>query len=184
MNASTIVLAVFGLLAIWLVSIYNKLVKNKNMAAEGWSGIDVQLKRRADLIPNFLETVKGYMKHEESVLKEVTELRVRSMTAQGVGEKIQAEAALTRSLGNLFAVAEAYPDLKANQTFIQLQAQLAEVEEQIQLARRYFNGTVRNLNILIESFPARLVAGIFGFHKREFFEIENATDRAVPDVQF
>ena len=184
MNLSTILLAVIAVLVLWLILIYNKLVKYRNLAEEGWSGIDVQLKRRADLIPNVLEAVKGYMSHEENVLKEVTSLRARSMSAQGVGEKIQAEAALTRSLGNLFAVAEAYPDLKANQNFLQLQEQLAEIEEQIQAARRYYNGTVRNLNILVESFPARLVAGTFGFQKQEFFEIEDANDREVPQIKF
>lgn len=184
MNISTILLLVLAGLVFWLILIYNRLVKYKNMAEEGWSGIDVQLKRRADLIPNVIESVKGYLTHEKNVLNEVTQLRARSLSAQGVGEKIQAETALGRGLANLFAVAEAYPDLKANQNFLQLQTQLAEIEEQIQAARRYFNGTVRNLNILIESFPARLVAEPFGFQKREFFEIEEATDRDVPRVQF
>jgi LemA protein len=184
MNVSTILLVALAALVLWLILIYNKLVKYKNMAEEGWSGIDVQLKRRTDLIPNILESVKGYLTHEKIVLREVTDLRARSLTAQGVDEKIQAETALSRSLTNLFAVAEAYPDLKANQNFLQLQSQLGEIEEQIQAARRYFNGTVRNLNILIESFPARLVASTFGFQKREFFEIEDAKDREVPRVQF
>lgn len=184
MNIFTILLLVLAGLVLWLILIYNNLVKNKNMAEEGWSGIDVQLKRRADLIPNVIESVKGYLTHEKNVLNEVTQLRARSLSAQAVGDKIKAETELSRSLANLFAVAEAYPDLKANQNFLQLQTQLAEIEEQIQAARRYFNGTVRNLNILIESFPARLVAGKFGFQKREFFEIEDAQDREIPRVQF
>jgi len=179
-----IILGVLGLIAVWFIAIYNKLVRNKNLVDEGWSGIEVQLKRRANLIPNLLETVKGYMEHEKKVLAEVTELRTKSMNVKGVSEKSSAETALARSLGNLFAVAEAYPDLKANQNFIDLQAQLAEVEEQIQLSRRYYNGAVRNLNIAIESFPSNFVASMFNFTKRDFFEIEDVAQRAVPKVKF
>lgn len=166
------------------VAIYNRLVKNQNLVQEGWSGIDVQLKRRADLIPNLLETVKGYMGHERGVLEKVTELRSQSLKATGVGEKARAEGMLTTALGNLFAVAENYPDLKASTNFLELQRSLADIEEQIQLARRYYNGAARNFNILIDSFPSNLVARSFNFTRVEYFEIEEPSDRAVPKVSF
>jgi len=151
---------------------------------EGWSGIDVQLKRRANLIPNLIETVKGYMGHERELLEKVTELRSKAMKAENVGEKARLEGELSRSLVNVLAVAENYPDLKANQNFLDLQEQLAKIEDEIQMARRYYNGTVRNLNIKIESFPSNIVANIFHFTKAEFFEIEDEADRKVPKVSF
>jgi LemA protein len=166
------------------ISIYNRLVRNRQMVQEGWSGIDVQLKRRADLIPNLIEAVKGYMGHERGVLEQVTELRAQSLKAGGVGDKARVEGALGAALGNLFAVAENYPDLKASQNFIQLQQSLADIEDQIQLSRRYYNGAARNLNILVASFPSNLVANMFQFTPAEYFEIEDATDRAVPKVAF
>jgi LemA protein len=169
---------------IWLVSIYNKLVRNKNMVEEGWSGIEVQLKRRSNLIPNLIEAVKGYMGHETKLLSEITQLRSQSKNTQAVSEKGKVETALTRSLGNLIAVAESYPDLKANQNFLDLTDELSQIENDIQMARRYFNGTVRNLNIMIEAFPSNLVAGQFGFTKADFFEIDEPADREVPDVKF
>jgi LemA protein len=172
------------LLLVGAVTIYNRLVTNKNLVAEGWSGIDVQLKRRNDLIPNLIETVKGYMGHERGVLDQVTELRTKSAAAQGVGEKARAEGALGAALGNLFAVAENYPDLKASQNFIELQKSLADIEDQIQLARRYYNGAARNFNILIQSFPSNLMASAFHFTTVEYFEIEAAAERAVPKVAF
>ena len=168
----------------WAIAIYNKLVRRRTMVKEGWSGIDVQLKRRANLIPNLIETVKGYMGHERGVLAEVTELRSRSMGGGTPGQQGPIEGALSRALGKLFAVAEAYPDLKASRNFADLQDELSEVEDQIQLARRYYNGATRDLNILIEQFPSNLVAGRFGFIQAEFFEIEDAADRAVPEVEF
>ena len=183
-TAFVAILAIGAALVLWFVAVYNKLIRLRNMKEEGWSGIDVQLKRRSNLIPNLLETVKGYMGHERSVLEKVTEMRSRSMNASSVDAKIAAESALTRSLGRLFAVAENYPDLKANQNFIDLQQQLAEIEDQIQMARRYYNGTVRNLNVGIETFPNSIVAGMFNFAKGEFFEIEDEADRAVPKVDF
>ncbi len=173
-----------GLLTLVLIVLYNRLVRLRNMVREGWSGIDVQLKRRANLIPNLVETVKGYMGHERNLLEKVTELRSQSMQAGDLGEKQRVENALTGGLARLFAVAEGYPELKANQNFQDLQKQLADIEDQIQLARRYYNGTVRNLNIAIESFPGNLVAGWFAFQPAEFFEIEDAADRAVPKVGF
>ena len=184
MLALYIILGLIVVLLIGVVAIYNNLVKNKNLVQEGWSGIDVQLKRRADLIPNLLETVKGYMGHERGVLEKVTELRSQSLKATGVAEKAQAEGALGAALGNLFAVAENYPDLKASQNFMELQKSLADIEDQIQLSRRYYNGAARNLNILIQSFPSNLIANNFGFTPVEYFEITEAADRAVPKVSF
>jgi LemA protein len=173
-----------GLLAMLLIVLYNRLVRLRNMVREGWSGIDVQLKRRANLIPNLVETVKGYMGHERDLLAKVTELRSQSMQTGNLGVKQRVESALTGGLARLFAVAEGYPDLKANQNFQDLQQQLSDIEDQIQLARRYYNGTVRNLNTAIESFPGNLVAGWFAFQTAEFFEIEEPGDRAVPKVGF
>jgi LemA protein len=182
-----ILYALLGMVAAMIVGavvIYNRLITNKNLVAEGWSGIDVQLKRRADLIPNLIEAVKGYMGHERGVLEKVTDLRAQSLKATGVGDKARAEGALGAALANLFAVAENYPDLKASQNFIQLQQSLADIEDQIQLARRYYNGAARNLNILIGSFPSNLVAQNFGFAPVEYFEIQEPADRAVPRVAF
>jgi LemA protein len=179
-----IFLAVIVILAFWAVAIYNSLVRNRNMVKEGWSGIEVQLKRRADLIPNLIETVKGYMGHERGVLEKVTELRAQSEKIAEVGEKGRVEGMLGAALGKLIAVAENYPDLKASKNFQDLQAQLAAIEEQIQMARRYYNGTARDFNIAVESFPGNIVAGMFRFITVEYFEIEEAADRAVPQVKF
>jgi LemA protein len=169
---------------LYAIGLYNKLVRNKNMVAEGWSGIEVQLKRRSNLIPNLIETVKGYMAHEAGLLSEIVELRSRSKQTREVAEKSRIESALTRSLGNLLALAEAYPDLKASQNFLDLQDDLSQIESEIQMARRYYNGTVRNLNISIESFPSNLIAERFRFEKADFFEIEDATEREVPEFKF
>ncbi len=179
-----ILLGVVVVLLLGAVTIYNKLVTNKNMVAEGWSGIDVQLKRRNDLIPNLIESVKGYMGHERGVLDQVTELRAKSQAAQSVGEKAKAEGAMGAALANLFAVAENYPDLKASQNFLDLQKSLADIEDQVQLARRYYNGAARNFNILIQSFPSNLLASAFHFTTVEYFEIGDAAERAVPKVSF
>ena len=169
---------------LYAIGLYNKLVRNKNMVAEGWSGIEVQLKRRSNLIPNLIETVKGYVTHEAGLLSEIVTLRSRSKETREVAEKSRVESALTRSLGNLLALAEAYPDLKANQNFIDLQDDLSQIENDIQMARRYYNGTARDLNISIESFPSSLIAERFRFEKAEFFEIEDAAEREVPEVKF
>lgn len=166
------------------VTIYNRLVKNRNLVQEAWSGIDVQLQRRSDLIPNLVAAVKGYLGHERGVLERVTELRTQSRQAGSVAEKARAEGLLGAALGNLLAVAENYPDLKASQNFLELQRALAEIEEQLQMARRYYNGAARNLNILIGSFPSNLVAQWFDFETAEYFEIEAAQDREVPKVSF
>ena len=166
------------------IAIYNRLIKQKNHVGEGWSGIETQLKRRANLIPNLVETVKGYATLEREALEAVTSLRNQTMSIRDIGERGQKEGELTAALGRLFAVAEAYPDLKANENFIGLQDDLSETEDQIQLARRYYNGTVRDMNILVESFPSNIIANNFNFSKAKFFEIENADERAVPKVSF
>jgi len=154
------------------------------MVEEGWSSIDVQLKRRSNLIPNILNSVKGYMSHEKKLLEEITALRSKSESADNVIDQGKAESSLSGSLMNLFAVAENYPELKANENFLDLQNQLKEIEEDIQMARRYYNGTVRNNNVLVESFPTNLIANTFGFEKADFFEIEDQSVRDVPKVEF
>ena len=179
-----VVAVLVGGLFLWAVSIYNRLVRNRNLVEEGWSGIETQLKRRSNLIPNLVEAVKGYMGQEKGVLEKVTEMRSRTGQAATPAERGKAEGLLGQALANVFAVAEAYPDLKSNQNFMDLHRQLAEIEDEIQMSRRYYNGTVRNLNILIEAFPSNIVANMFGFVQAEFFEIENEGDRAVPQVSF
>ncbi len=184
MIAFLVVLALAVAMLLWAILIYNGLVRMRNMVQEAWSGIDVQLKRRTDLIPNLVSTVKGYAEHEKGTLEEVVRLRGLVQNAQGVGETAQAQGLLGAALGKLFALAESYPELKANANFAQLQASLGEIEEQVQLSRRYYNGAARNLNIAVESFPSNLVAGRFGFEKAEFFELESPSERAVPKVEF
>ncbi len=181
-----IALGVIVLIALYVIFIYNGLVRSRQMAEEAWSGIDVQLKRRADLIPNLIETVKGYAAHEKTTLEEVVELRnkAQAVPAGDVAGRAQAEGLLGQALGRVMALAEAYPDLKANQNFSELQASLETMESEIQMARRYYNGAARDLNVKVESFPSNLVAGQFGFSKREYFEIANEADRAVPTVKF
>lgn len=181
MLALIIVVLVF---VVGIAMTYNRLVKLRNMVKEGWSNIDVQLKRRSSLIPNLVETVKSYVSHERGLLTEITDLRSKSLQVQKIGEKGEIETALSRSLGNLMAVAEGYPDLKANQNFLELQKELSDIEEQIQSARRYYNGTVRNLNIAVESFPSNMVARIFSFSQTEFFALDDEKDRQTPQVRF
>ncbi|RYE60402.1 MAG: LemA family protein [Hyphomicrobiales bacterium] len=170
----------------YAVTIYNGLVKNRQMVEEGWSGIDVQLKRRTDLIPNLMETVKGYMSHERETLEAVTNARAAATSAaNGTPEqRAAAEGQLSSALGRLIATAEAYPDLKANTTFLEFQAALQTVEDEIQMSRRYYNGAVRNLNVQVESFPSNLIANAFRFIKAQYFELENEADRQVPSVKF
>lgn len=168
------------------VVLYNTLVSQRQLKEEGWSGIDVQLKRRSDLIPNLLESVKGYMGHERATLEAVTNARAAAQAGAGAGpqERAKLEGALSGALGRLIAVAEAYPDLKASANFLEFQQALQTIEDELQMARRYYNGTARNLNTTVESFPSNLVANAFKFGKAEFFEIEDAADRAVPTVKF
>ena len=184
MVSMIIILALIALTVLFVIFIYNKLVRLRNMVEEGWSGIDVQLKRRANLLPNLIETVKGYMVHERELLTKVTELRTKSLKEQNVGEKGRLEGQLSGALANVLAVAEGYPDLKANQNFLALQTELADIEDQIQMARRYYNGTVRILNIQVETFPGNMVAGKFNFSRAEFFEIEDPAEKSVPKVEF
>lgn len=181
-----IILALVVVAAGYAVVIYNGLVKNRQMVEEGWSGIDVQLKRRTDLIPNLLETVKGYMSHERETLEAVTNARAAATSAaNGTPEqRAAAEGQLSSALGRLIATAEAYPDLKANTTFLEFQTALQTVEDEIQMSRRYYNGAVRNLNIQVESFPSNLIANAFKFIKAQYFELENEADRQVPNVKF
>lgn len=183
---SYILIAIIVAIALFVVLLYNGLVRARQMAEEAWSGIDVQLKRRADLIPNLIETVKGYAAHEKSTLQEVIELRnkAQAVPAGDVASRGIAENMLSQALGRVMAIAEAYPDLKANQNFAELQRSLDGIEGEIQMARRYYNGSARELNIKVESFPSNLLAGPFGFTKRTFFEIDNQADRALPQVKF
>ncbi|MEB2846925.1 LemA family protein [Rhizobiales bacterium RZME27] len=181
-----IILGIIVVAALYVVMIYNGLVKSRQMAEEAWSGIDVQLKRRADLIPNLIETVKGYAAHEKGTFEEVVRLRnqAQAVPAGDVEGRAVAEGMLSQALGKLFALAEAYPDLKANQNFLELQTSLETLESEIQMSRRYYNGAARDLNVKVESFPSNIVAGQFGFAKKPFFEITNEADRAVPSVKF
>ena len=178
-----ILLAIVALIALWGVSIFNGLVRRKNMVAEGWSGIDAQLKRRADLIPNLVETVKGYAAHERTTFDELAKLRSEGQAQTDVAQRAQTEAAITAAIGKVMAVAEAYPQLRASENFQSLQKDLADVEDQIQMARRYYNGTVRDFNVMIEQFPSNLIAGWGGFKPAPFFQADE-TDRAAPKVSF
>jgi len=184
MTTLNIVLIVAFLLALWIVGIYNVLVKIKNRAKEAWSDIDVQLKRRYNLIPNLVQTVKGYAAHEKGVFEKVTEARSRAMGARSVEEKAKAENMLTNTLKSLFAVSENYPDLKASANFLELQRELRDTEDKIQAARRFYNGNVRDLNIKRESFPSSIVAKIFSFKKMDLFELEEAEAKETPKVNF
>ena len=180
-----IVAAVLAVVALAVVGIYNGLVKLNVQTNNAWADIDVQLKRRTDLIPNVVETVKGYAGHERQTLEAVVAARNRAVAAQGAGpaERGQAEGALTGALRGLFALAEAYPQLRATENFAQLQATLSQIEDAIQSARRYYNAVVRDLNTKIQQFPSNIVAGLFAFKEREFFEIGDA-EREVPKVKF
>jgi LemA protein len=181
-----IILAIVVAAVGYAIFVYNDLVSKRQLKEEGWSGIDVQLKRRTDMIPNLMETVKGYMGHERETLEAVTNARAAATAGANAGpaERSQLEGALSGALGKLLAIAEAYPDLKANTTFLEFQSALQNVEDEIQLARRYYNGSVRNLNTAVESFPSNVVANAFKFEKAEYFELENEADRAGPSVKF
>jgi LemA protein len=181
--AEIIVVALLVLAALWAVFTYNGLVRRKNVVAEAWSGIDVQLKRRADLIPNLVESVKGYASHERGTLDELTKLRSQT-GSQDVAQRAQTESAISAAIGKVMAVAEAYPDLKASANFQSLSTQLAETEDQIQLSRRYYNGATRDFNTMIEQLPSNIIAGVGGFKQAPFFQIDNEADRTVPKVSF
>ncbi len=167
-----LIVVVLAILLIAVVSIYNKLVRLRNTVRASWSDIDVQCKKRFDLVPNLVETVKGYASHERTVFEKVTEARTMAMKATTPAEMSKAENMIRDTLKSLFAVAEAYPELKANQNFVQLQSQLQELENNIEMARRYYNAVVRDYNILIESFPSNLIASAFHFKQAELFQLE------------
>ena len=184
-----IIIVLLVLLVFWGISIYNNLVKNRNMMEEGFSGMDVQLKKRHDLIPNLVNTVKGYASHEQETFERVMEARSRAMGgttlhASNAEAVADSQNQLTSALGRLFAVAENYPELKADANFRELQTQLSVIEGDIEKARRYYNATVRDNNIAVESFPSNIIAGMGDFQHGVFFEIEEPGDRALPEVKF
>jgi LemA protein len=177
------ILGVFAVLVVIVIAVYNGLVRLRVQCNNAWADIDVQLKRRHDLIPNVVETVKGYAGHERQTLEAVTDARAKAMSAQGPADRAAAEGMLTQALKSLFALAEAYPQLRAVESFTQLQQTLNQIEEAIQNARRYYNAVVRDLNTRIAQFPSNLIAGMFGFAPRQFFEVEGE-EREVPAVSF
>ena len=179
-----VILAVIVLLLLYIIGIYNRLVRLRALVKEGFSGITVQLRRRADLIPNLVEAVQGYATHEREVFKEVSKARAASVNAGSVQATAQADAQLTGMLGRLFAVAEAYPELKANTNFLQLQDQLANIEGELQSARRYYNATVRDLNSTIQSFPPVVIARPLGFTEEPFYQDDDQSIQTAPKVSF
>lgn len=183
MSFTLIIIAIVVVIALWLAGAYNGFIKLRTRSEEAWSDIDVQMKRRYDLIPNLIETVKGYASHESQTLQNVTEARTKAMGAQTLAEHAEAENMLTGALKSLFAVSESYPDLKANQNFLELQRELTDTENKIQAARRFYNTNVRDLNIGVESFPNNVVAGIFKFEKKEFFELDESESAAKDPVK-
>jgi LemA protein len=179
-----VILGVLIALVVIVVGMYNKLVTLRNRAENAWAQVDVQLRKRYDLIPNLVESVKGYAAHERAVFEEVTEARTRAQQAQGVQDQAQAENALTAAIGRLFAVAEAYPELRATENFQQLQAQLTDVEGDIAVSRQVYNDTVLTYDTALETVPTSIIAGIFNFRAREYFEVEEAAIREAPQVSF
>ena len=174
-----ILLGVVGVLLLYVILTFNRLVRNRNRVENSWSGIDVQLRRRYDLIPNLIETVKGYAKHERELFEDITRARTQAIEAGSVGDQAQAERQVTRSLGRLLAVAEAYPQLRANENFLALQEELTSTESKIAFARQFYNDQVMRLNTLIQQFPSVVVARLTGFREREFFETEEDSRGAV-----
>ncbi len=182
-----VIIVALVILVLGVILVYNGLVRLRNRTKEAWADIDVQLKRRYDLIPNLINTVKGYASHEREVLEKVTEARANAVSAEQTGDPAktaEAENALTGALRSVFAVAENYPDLKANENFLELQRELSDTENKIQAARRFYNTNVRDLNTKIESFPYNMIAGMFSFKKQEFFELENEAEREPVKVEF
>ncbi len=188
MEAVTIVLLVLGglivVIGLWVALTYNGLIRLRQRVNNAWAQIDVQLKRRHDLIPNLVETAKGYMEHERETLEEVTKARNLAQQAGGPGEAAGAEQQLSNALGQFFVVVERYPDLKANQNFLALQEELTSTENKIGFARQFYNDQAMKLNTRIQSVPANIVAGLFNFQERDFFEVELEAERAVPEVEF
>ena len=184
MGIAIVVLCVVVILILWVVSVYNGLVQLRVRSDNAWSDIDVELKRRYDVIPNIVATVEGYAKHEKTTLESVIQARTKAMNATGILDKGQTENFLTNTLKSLFAVVENYPDLKANENFLKLQTNLIELEETIQSARRYYNAVVRDLNTMIQMFPAAIVAGAFNFRARDFFQLNTPeVERQAPQVK-
>jgi LemA protein len=181
---SLLLWVVVGAVAVYAISQYNGLVRLRNGSEGAWSDIDVQLKRRYELIPNLVETVKGFATHERETFEEVTRARTSAMGAQGVEAQAAAEGGLSRALASLFAVAEAYPELKSNENFLSLQSELSGLEDAIQNARRYYNAIVRDLNTRVEAFPSNLVANVFSFSKKDYFELDAPAERIAPKVSF
>ncbi|MFH0907297.1 MAG: LemA family protein [bacterium] len=179
-----IALGVLVVMVLWFVGAYNGLVRARNEVKNAWAQIDVQLKRRHDLIPNLVETAKGYVKHERETLESITKARNSAAQAQGVLEQGRAEGQLNAAMQKFFLVVEAYPDLKANANFLAVQEELSSTENKVGFARQFYNDSVLKLNTMVESIPTNIVAGIGGFQKAELFQIENATEREVPKVQF
>ena len=179
-----IVLGVIAVLALWLISVFNSLVRSRNRVREAWSDINVQLRRRHDLIPNLVETVKGYAAHEKEVLENVVHARTEAVTAGGMEQKAQAENMLTGALKSLFALSEAYPNLKANENFAKLQDELSDTENKIQAARRFYNTNVMDYNTKLEQFPTNMIASSFDFHRENFFQLDNPTEAELPKVNF
>jgi len=187
MTAIIIIVAVVVLLALWAVGIYNSLVKLRNNRENAFANIDVQLKQRHDLIPQLVATVKGYAQHEKELLTRVTEARAAAMNATGINDKIQAETQLSSALAGLRVSLEAYPDLKANQNFLQLQSEISDIENKLAAVRRYFNTATRELNNKVQTFPANILAGMFGFQKEPMFEVpkeERASMDKAPEISF
>jgi LemA protein len=183
MRNEWLIIAVVAAAAAYVIVVFNRLIRARNLVREGWSGIDVQLRRRSDLVPNLVETVKAYAAHERGLFDEIAQKRTSAMNATDIAGKSAAEHELQGALRRLFAVAEAYPQLKANQNFLALQNQIAELEDQLQMARRYYNGTVRDFNTDIQSFPDVLVARVLGFQVEHFFQTD-AASAASPSVNF
>lgn len=180
MTVVYIVLGAFALFVVWAIAAYNRFVRLVQRAKEAWADIDVQLKRRYDLIPNLVETVRGYMAHEAATLEKVTVARTAAMDANSIEDRGRAENMLTDALKSLFAVSEAYPDLKANENFLELQRELSDTENKIQAARRFYNTNVRDLNTSVESFPGNVIANLFRFEPRDFFELEAGSAEREP----
>lgn len=184
MTAFYIIIGLVALIVIFVIGVYNSLITLKNRTKEAWSDIDVQLKRRYDLIPNLVSTVKGYAKHEDKLFNDVTNARANAISADGVGAQADAENMLAGTLKSLFAVAEDYPDLKANENFMKLQDELSDTENKIQAARRFYNGNVRDFNTKLQVFPNNILANFFSFKQFDFFELENEKEKENVKVSF
>ena len=184
MSILWVVIALIGIFIVIVISVFNRLVSLKNRTDEAWSDINVQLKRRYDLIPNLVETVKGYAKHEKELFEKVTQARAEAISSKGMENKAKAENQITEALKSVFAVAENYPDLKANANFIELQKEITDTEDKIQAARRFYKANVRDLNISIESFPSNIVANMFHYQKKELFELDDVAESKNVEVKF